>query len=284
MTGNENAYRRPCLGRAFFCIAVAALSLGCMDQFTTGQSQRGGGGGTGSPDQGGGAAGSSAEPSVPQNGLLLWLSADDVDAGEDELVQSWKDRSSNHADASSEDAEQAPKLVSHAISEHAAVQFDGENDVLDLPSGFADFAAGVSIFAIAKQEQSESCSAIVELSNGSEVDDISFGQYQGELIYEVSEGNLTGGTIDSGNPQLLYAVHSEDGAVDLHPQAEGEASIELPSDVERQQCYLGRSLYAECGPFKGAIGELLIYDRAVSDDEKASIVETLRTTWDCCQQ
>jgi hypothetical protein len=46
--------------------------------------------------------------------------------------------------------------------------------------------------------------------------------------------------------------------------------------------YLGKTEYNGCTTLPGRISEVLVYSRAVSDDEQAAIEGYLQNKWDCC--
>ena len=82
------------------------------------------------------------------DGLLLWLRGDVGVTVSDGGVSAWADLSPYHLDARQTDSTRRPTLATMAPSGRSALAFDGE-DFLDLPSGFADFSRGVSLFAVA---------------------------------------------------------------------------------------------------------------------------------------
>ena len=47
--------------------------------------------------------------------------------------------------------------------------------------------------------------------------------------------------------------------------------------------FIGRSLYANCMPFPGQLGELIFYRRAVGVSERSAIEAYLRDHWGCCE-
>jgi hypothetical protein len=147
-----------------------------------------------------------------------------------------------------------------------------------LPSGFADFTAGVSIFMVVVQRSSDRCSAVVQLSNGSEIDDITLGQYSGHVLYEIADEYSSGEAFPSGAVQLFAVVHGIDGAFMVRrngrPSSEGMARLAL--EIERNQNFIGNDLYEGCGTFPGLVAEILIYARAISIDELFTIERYLR--------
>jgi len=218
------------------------------------------------------------QPSVPLDGLILWLRADEGISRDENTVTQWSDQSSAGNHAIQPALAMRPRLVSAAIGAGPAVEFDGVDDFLILPNGFANFTQGISIFVVALQHSSDQCSAVVQLSNGSEVDDVTVGQYNGQVLYEIADDYFSGEAFPTGSAQLFAIVHGTDGAFVVRrngrPSSEGMAS--LPAEIERKQNFVGDDLYQGCGTFPGLIAEVLIYARAVATDELFTIERYLR--------
>jgi len=171
--------------------------------------------------------------------------------------------------------------VVKGIGARAAVRFDGVSGCLNLPPGMADFSQGLSIVAVVNEQQPNSYNSIVEFSNGSEIDDISFGQYQDKVAYEVADNSFTGSDINYDTPQLHTLVHRADTTLISRSNGElsGADQFALPDTVAREQNFIGQSLYSGSVTYSGLIGELLVYSRGLTDSE-VQIVETeLRQRW-----
>jgi hypothetical protein len=215
---------------------------------------------------------------VPQQGLVLWLRADAGISRDEGLVSQWSDQSSAGNHAIQPALALRPRLANAAIAGQPVVEFDGVDDFLVLPNGFADFTRGISIFVVALQHSSDRCSAVVQLSNGSEIDDITLGQYSGQVLYEIDDDYFSGEAFPSGAAQLFAVVHGTDGAFVLRrngrPSSEGMAG--LPGEIERKQNFIANDLYDSCGTFPGLVAEVLIYARAVATEELFTIERYLR--------
>jgi hypothetical protein len=217
-------------------------------------------------------------------GLLLWLRADaGVDASTG-AVSSWADQSGHHVDARQTDPTMQPKWSSTALSERPAVVFDTD-DFMSLPAGFADFTAGISMFAVVFTQTTTPCVDIVDFSNGPEIDDITLGRHDGKVHYEVSSNSLHGDDFPLGTPVLASLVHAPDSAVALRLNGAPftTANFDVPASVTRLSNVVGRSLYADCGTLNGGIAEVLVYGRALANDERARVEDYLRARWSCCQ-
>jgi hypothetical protein len=222
---------------------------------------------------------------VPENGLLLWLRADRGVTQDLSGVAIWANQAPNQGNAIQTDANARPILVSSGIGGLPVVAFDGVDDFLKLPEGFGDFSQGLSMFAVVNWSTLTTCDAVMELSNGSEIDDISFGQYQNQMSYEISyDVQAEESSLSADVPQLLTVAHRPDLTLELRrnssPVASG--SFDLPDNVVRQQNFVGQTLYSGCSTFSGQMGELLLFNRAVSDVELLKIEIYLRNRWSCC--
>jgi hypothetical protein len=238
----------------------------------------------------GGAGGTEAvEPlAIPQDGLELWLRADHGVLEEAGVIATWKDSSTKQRDASQTAVNYRPKLMKDAMGSLAAVTLDGVDDYLKLPAIDVDFSGGVSIFAVARQDVAGECEGLFEAANGSEIDDLHLGTWKGAAIYEVGAPYIHAAQNPTilGGAELLAAVHQVSGAAQLRRNSNGlgEGTLELPSVVTRAEAFIGHTLYAGCSPWKGAIAELLVYSRAVSDAELVEIETYLQDKWSCCRE
>ena len=251
---------------------------------SSGSAGRGGGGATdsGLPDSNPGdvRVDVPVAPLVPLSGLILWLRADAGISRDVDSVTEWADQSSAGSDATQSVLDLRPRLLSAGagIGGIPSVEFDGADDFLTLPSGFGDFTDGISIFVVALLHTTDQCSAMLQFSNGSEVDDITLGQYNGQVLYEVADEYFGGEAFPVGSAQLFALVHAPDGAFVLRrngrPSSEGMSM--LPAEIERTQNSVGNNNYSGCQTFPGLIAEVLIYDRAVANDELFTIERYLR--------
>jgi hypothetical protein len=235
---------------------------------------------------GAGGSGAVAAPPVPTAGLEVWLDADAGITQANGVVSGWKDSSGHSRNALQTASNYRPTLVSDALSGKPAVVFDGVDDYLKLPALTLDFSAGFSAFIALQQDDTDVCDAFFEASNGPEIDDLHVGIWEGSMQYEVGDPFLhaTDYQLDFGTPELLSVVQQPSGPVQARRNANGlgEGDFPVPGSMRREQAFIGHSLYRDCGSFKGRIGELLIYSRAVSDEELVDIESYLQTKWGCC--
>lgn len=251
----------------------------------------GSGGGHGGTTAGGGDAGAGGkageEPPVPTDGLELWLRADrGITSSSSGAVSAWRDSSGNERNAAQISGNFRPLLVADALAGKPALVFDGVDDFLKLPALDLDFSRGVSIFIAMRQESTGDCDPYFEASTGSEENDLHFGDWNDAFNFEILEDVVS----DPNYPLLLHeprvavAVQSADGWVHLRSNGNGagERQVAVPTQVERTQVFIGKTLYASCNYFDGAIGELLLYNRGLEDAELVEVEQYLDTKWGCC--
>jgi hypothetical protein len=232
-----------------------------------------------------GGAGNDFSSLIPQAGLTLWLMADhgvgEVDGGS---VALWADYSPNELDAKQSSAALQPKLLPAADGSLPVVEFDGVDDQLAFGDGFSDFSAGLSAFVIAKVTHDSTCQALLHFSNGGETDDIQLGRFKGSVHYEVADPSVTGpdNAFTIGERMLVGVVHAPGKVPEVRLNGVFMASgnfTELPAVTERTTSFVGRSMYGDCQPFQGQIGEVILYSRALDATERTAVQSYLQSKW-----
>jgi hypothetical protein len=251
----------------------------------SGGASAGGTSGGSSANGGEGGEPGEVEPEIPTEGLLLWLRADRGVTQTEGVVDKWEDGSgaSNHATQSANNVR--PLLVAEAFGSRPAIEFDGE-DFLRLPEGFSDFSKGLSVFAFTQFDAMTTCSALFHLGNGPEVDDIELGQFNGDFLYEVADQYPVSDLFAFGTPALMTLVHRPTTSVEMRWNQDlgANPTVTLPAAVTRTENVVGRSLYVDCSSMGGKLAELILYNRAVSDDELVEIELYLQQRYDCCSE
>jgi ferric-dicitrate binding protein FerR (iron transport regulator) len=216
---------------------------------------------------------------APAQGLNLWLKAETVARGP---VSAWSDSSGNGLHAVQSSAAAQPALVANAWAGRPSIRFDGVDDHLELPAGFADFRAGMSVFVAARVESGPLWMRFLDLGKGPMCDNVFFGRKDGphSLCLWVYANGVTRGKVNApeglvpDQVQSLSAVMSGAGKVALYRNgaAVGAGSTSVPAAVVRKPNYVGRSNYGESDPtLKGEIFEVLLFNRALSEQERAYI-------------
>lgn len=221
---------------------------------------------------------------VPSDALLLWFMADRGVAASGEQVSEWTEQSAGQLKATAGSSAAMPKRVAQA-SGPPMIEFDGADDGLKLPEGFATFN-GATFFAVAQAYAADVCAGILSLSNGNDSDDIEFGRHHTNLLYYEVLGDFVEGAANAFEPNkrlLVSVTQSSNGAVDLRINGVLNASrktIPLPKAVVRKQNFLGRDTYTACPQaYKGLLGEVILFTRGVSAAEYARIQAYLSAKW-----
>jgi len=270
---------------------------------TGGRRARGGDGGSGglpsagatddagSPGEAGvsgtGTGGMPAQDPISHDGLVYWFSADQgVNTTGGGAVSKWLDRSGNDLNAVQLSGGARPMLGTFADTALPALVFDGVDDYLGLPPLVSTFENGITFFAIARAAGAQACIPLLELSNGTEIDDINFGRVDTAFAFEVFQGFLPGqnGAFASDEPRLAEARQATSGAAEifLNGISTGVGMMDPPASLTREQAFIGRSLYVGCSTWAGEIAELILYARTLDDGERQSIESYLESKWGCC--
>jgi hypothetical protein len=255
----------------------------------TGSGGSGGGdgsAGTGGADNDGAADADGAAGSAPvTRGLLLWLDATTgVTKDSRGFVASWGDRSGDELDAVQLVEAARPKLVD--VGGRPALEFDGVDDRLNLPAGFGNWQAGLTVF-IVMRPAADACGQVLNFSNGPEVDDVSFHVESGfAFLYEVVDPNLktTNGVLVQNRTALVGVVHQPAARAEIRVNglvAISNPTFTLPGSLPRSLNAVGNGEYAECA-YSGQISEILLYARDLSPQETSAVESYLQAKWACC--
>jgi hypothetical protein len=244
-----------------------------------------GGGVAGTESMGGAATAGAAggpplDPPIPVKGLALWLRADLGVLPKEGPVALWEDQSGNQMNATQSAMNVRPKFVAaDGMGSKPTISFSA-GQFLTMPPGFADFSLGLTGFMVVKPSDSK-CASMIELSNGSEKDDIALSFSDGAWGYEVFTDFNSGGMVSTSAPSLYAVVQRPTGAVDLRVNSNlvFQKSYMAPGMVARQENFVGNTLYANCTAYQGQISEIILYQRFVTENELVKIETYLQQHW-----
>lgn len=255
-----------------------------------GASDSGGSGGLLGNAGGGGSSGIGGVSSevLPRAGLLVWLSADRGIQQKDGHVQVWQDQSGNQLDATQGSVNGRPSYLGDGFNGRPTLEFDGQAQFLAFAEGFGDFSAGLTGFAVAKPTKPE-CAAVLELSNGSEMDDVFLGVAQGQWQYEVATPYFQTGKVDPERFSSFSVNHRLAGSADLRLNGSVLDMVQLPLPIVpesgvRVNNFVGHSLYDNCDYFQGQISELILYSRSLTNTELRLVDAYLEAHWSLTNQ
>ncbi len=188
--------------------------------------------------------------------------------------------------AATAQADRRPSFVSSGVNGQPAVRFDGHDDYLSLPAGFTDFTAGTSVYVVMRASVPQTGFKLLLLGNGADQQNIGLGrawessgfEYFTDSSNDVSWFNTTSGLV-AGEPMLL-SVLQDAGTANSQSFAELSKNgvpqfgqnLYVPPVASRNTNYIGKSYWAE-GIFQGDIAELLLYNRKLSSQEHAAVLD-----------
>jgi hypothetical protein len=235
-------------------------------------------------------SGTSSAP-IPLDGLALWLRADSgVSTNSAGAVTSWADGSPNFNTVSQTDGTKAPALIANAINGKPALQFDGANDFLEAPASSSLAITGdLTTLFVVNIDDYVTYRAIWAKTAGPG------GNLPAPTDYYLlpSTGiprafhGATGGfnSVDGTSPLPMGAfsvagwelagttlTHYLDGAENGSgetPSAGGDAGESLRIGTRGDNFT----------KLKGSLAELVIYNRALTDDERAQVTSYLQSKY-----
>lgn len=155
--------------------------------------------------------------------------------------------------------------------------FDGSNDFVDLPNGFADFSTGITLFFVSDfAGTNNSYERMIDLSNGADVDNILFSRETTTttLRYDIRDGvnGNSAVTVANGvlnNTVASYAATDDGYTTKLYRNGVlllSSGTSNLPRNVTRTENFLAKSPWGN-GFLEGKMGVAAVYTRALADHE-----------------
>ena len=228
---------------------------------------------------------------LPAGGLVLLLDAGNAALGvaDGSAVTTWRDASGGGRDAVAS-AGRAPILVAGSLGGDAVLRFDGQDDGMDLPAGFTDFTAGLSMFVVARPTAVRAGSKLVLLGSGAGQGNVSLGRNgegAGLQYFTTDSGGNYGWFVTaaalSTNEAAVYGVVQGGGAansavtatVSRNGVAVGSGTVWVPPVVSRTQNRIGHSYWGSDGTFAGDVAEVIVYNRALTATEQSAVTSYL---------
>lgn len=227
---------------------------------------------------------------VDEIGPSLWLRADDLAGGPD-LVSTWLDASPSANDASQPAADLQPCFAPQGLSDHGAIYFDGTNDRLDLLShAFAPGSTPKTVMVVL--ESNDTNAHLVGSGSSSAGFTDSYGH--GMMISggkpalkanSASSGTYAAGSVDiDSGPHIVTAIIDSDGGLLYVDGGFTGASTTAPNAHSYTKSTLGASdgseSNASADPFSGWLAEVLVFDQALSSEDRVRIEAYLGTRYD----
>lgn len=156
--------------------------------------------------------------------------------------------------------------------------FDGANDYISIPPGFADFTNGITISVWANPSSASNFARFIDFGTGTGANNIIFyrGGTTNNLTYNVIDGSNTsmasmGYAALVQNQWKLYTVTVTAGGVGTFyvngASVYTASGIDAPTNVTRTSNFIGRSNWASDSYYAGSMDDLRMYNRALSASE-----------------
>lgn len=224
------------------------------------------------------------------SGLALWLDAaygtyqdaarTTPATADQDPVAGWEDRSGQGNHGSNGEGILRPSLRLDVINGLPALRFDGANDRFDCGTG-VDLAA-VTVFAVAKNINLTGLSATVDISDPAgptdNVTQLWDSQAADKWFLQWNNGGFqnVNGEVEFGDT-WLYRTDRHDGAagnVEVWKNGvsvlTGSGKAALVTDAANH-CYIGYYAVGSTGYLEGDIAEVIVYSRALTPAELASV-------------
>jgi hypothetical protein len=231
-------------------------------------------------------------PGGVTSNLTLWLRAD---AGTSTTanggnIATWSDQSTSALNASQATGAHQPQYfnqVGKQANFNPVITFDGSDDHFRLPSGFANFTAGLNAFSIHQFTNNSSFVRIFELANGAPANNIALSRNATNtyLAGYTFTGNVLSNLINGPAGSLFQTTHglaelnigsgnagvSVAGQLFLNGVQSGTATIPVPDNITRTSNFIARSNWGSDGFFGGNQSELILYNRQLTASEQQRV-------------
>jgi hypothetical protein len=227
---------------------------------------------------------------APPAGLQMWLRADQGVKTNGATVAAWLDQSAAGNSAVQEKPGAQPTLVANALAGRPSIRFDGSDDFFALPDGFSDFRAGLTAFVVTRPAPGGAWSRFIDLDVGPACENIVFGRKDApdKLGFWVYTNSATKGKVEApgaviaNEVQSFCALLAPGGKVTLYRNGAAVATgdTSTPKSTSRKPNTLAKSNSGGGDPlFKGELFEILLYNRALTEAERAYVESYLNAKY-----
>lgn len=167
---------------------------------------------------------------------------------------------------------------------NGALLFDGVDDYIDLPDGFANFRGGMTVSVWAYPTAVKNWARFLDFGNGQYNNNIVFGRYgnSNDLFFEGYDGTASGGQVRATGAivlhqwQMFTATLDASGNVLLYKDGVQIASgtTAVPSNIQRVNNYIGRSNWSADAYFEGRLDDVRICNYALTPEEVQLLYRT----------
>lgn len=218
---------------------------------------------------------------IPASGVVLWLVADDAKAGADGKISSWSNAAVPGATATADKPELQPSLASAALNGHAAVRFDGEQNMLmtnvDIsPAKMPD----VTIFAVftSKTDKKAPLRKLYGDDNGAYDRAAGLDTRGGDHNYTVFAGSADVLGYFDLKADTPYITADQFTKSDFSGWVNGKAALQKVAATWGEalpNLYIGGTGTSYHEMWQGDLAEMIVYGRVLTDPERMQVEDYL---------
>jgi hypothetical protein len=216
---------------------------------------------------------------IVEQGLALRLRASDgIEADDAGRVIRWRDLSGFEHDALQAEADRRPEVVPNVMNGQPVVRCDGQRRFLNL-AGQVLTSQQFTVFAVVSDAGDKGHRTLFSNWNGgagNSVTSVFFGLTTDSAVRLSDDFAGVGRVTNSKQPFLLTGVANEYGAVLFQNRAElaKKATPLAPRNLTTAYV-VGQQGNIDGEYWNGDLAELLVYDRALSDEERLAVSQSL---------
>jgi hypothetical protein len=219
-----------------------------------------------------------SDASIPVNGLMLHVRADTgVEADESGRVSLWRDQSGTEHHASQANSDRRPTLVADGINSRPVIRFDGRQRFLHVGGKILTTQPCSMIAVVSDRHAGGHREIISNWNRAGNVGTSVFLGLTGERQVRFSDAFSDAGTVaDRGKPFVLTAVNSAGGSHVYQNATEiGTRTTALPQRKIDTEWVIGQQGNINGEYWNGDMAEVLVYDRALSEQEQRQVWSVL---------
>jgi hypothetical protein len=214
---------------------------------------------------------------VISTGPQMWLRSDFGIVSSAGAVSQWTDISGSNCVAIQSTPANQPTLITNAINNLPAVNFNGSSQYLQLPVQVFRFIGGFTIFVVTKPASSTASGQIMSIGQGTISSSFGFGQNSGNTYFYVYSGtspsSVSNTTAVSQQYQLVEALYNDVNTGTLFNngnQTAQSTSLFGEPTINTANNYIGQST-AGGSFYSGQIAELIAYAGPLTTIQRAQI-------------
>lgn len=222
--------------------------------------------------------------------LALWLRADQALDLVADGVQRWPAAAGGLPAATALAPEQRPRFAAKGLAGRPALMFDGVDDLLTLPAGFADLSRGFTVAVVYADRAATQVEEVRLLS-------LATATHGGAVCVGLRATLLQMQALGSGDaealamvgagpqhpelPHLLVMIARPDGTGEfrLDGVVTQRGVVRMPPVVERDMNSIGWSRWSAGRHFAGPLSELALVRRPLSEDDVTALERELMARW-----